>query len=81
MLLVYSDFTLKAVPFVTEGLNLNPSVTFFVRVIKPNPPEAKKGDYIVLRAEMNLVICLSACPQDITSICGNKPRTAHFEIY
>jgi uncharacterized protein YcgI (DUF1989 family) len=50
-------------------------------VIKPNPPDAKKGDYIVLRAEMNLVICLSACPQDITSICGNKPRTAHFEIY
>ncbi len=49
--------------------------------IKPNPPVTKKGDYIVLRAEMDLVICLSACPQDITSICGNKPRNAHFEIY
>ena len=50
-------------------------------VIKPNPPISKKGDFIVLRAEMDLVICLSACPQDITSICGNKPRNAHFEIY
>ncbi|MFT5446830.1 MAG: hypothetical protein ACI9DC_002005 [Gammaproteobacteria bacterium] len=50
-------------------------------VIKPNPPVAKKGDYIVMRAEMDLVICLSACPQDITSICGNRPRNAHFEIY
>ncbi|MCP4878531.1 MAG: urea carboxylase-associated family protein [Gammaproteobacteria bacterium] len=49
--------------------------------IKPNPPDSKRGDYIVLRAEMDLVICLSACPQDITSICGNKPRNAHFEIY
>ena len=49
-------------------------------VIKPNPPVSKKGDYIILRAEMDLVICLSACPQDITSICGNKPRNAHFEI-
>ena len=49
--------------------------------IKPNPPVTKKGDSIVLRAEMDLVICLSACPQDITSICGNKPRSAHFEIY
>ena len=49
--------------------------------IKPNPPVTKKGDYIVLRAEMDLVVCLSACPQDITSICGNKPRNAHFEIY
>jgi len=48
--------------------------------IKPNPPVTKKGDFIVLRAEMDLVICLSACPQDITSICGNKPRNAHFEV-
>jgi uncharacterized protein YcgI (DUF1989 family) len=50
-------------------------------IIKPNPPISKKGDYVVMRAEMDLVICLSACPQDITSICGNKPRNAHFEIY
>jgi len=49
-------------------------------VIKPNPPTAEKGDYIMFRAEMDLVICLSACPQDITSICGNRPRSAHFEI-
>jgi uncharacterized protein YcgI (DUF1989 family) len=48
-------------------------------VIKPNPPVSKKGDFIVLRAEMDLVICLSACPQDITSICGQQPKTAHFE--
>ncbi|MEM7292886.1 MAG: urea carboxylase-associated family protein [Pseudomonadota bacterium] len=50
-------------------------------VIKPNPPVSKKGDHIVMRAEMDLVICLSACPQDITSICGNQPRNAHFEVY
>jgi hypothetical protein len=48
--------------------------------IKPNPPGYKKGDYIVMRAEMDLVICLSACPQDITSINANKPRNAHFEV-
>jgi hypothetical protein len=48
--------------------------------IKPYPPVTKKGDYIVMRAEMDLVICLSACPQDITSICGNRPRSAHLEI-
>ena len=48
--------------------------------IKPNPPTYQKGDYIVMRAEMNLVICLSACPQDITAINGNKPRNAHYEI-
>ena len=48
--------------------------------IKPKPPDYKKGDYIVMRAEMDLVICLSACPQDITSINANKPRNAHFEV-
>ena len=48
--------------------------------IKPNPPGYKKGDFILMRAEMDLVICLSACPQDITAINGNKPRNAHFEI-
>ena len=49
-------------------------------VIKPNPPAYRKGDYILMRAEINLVICLSACPQDITSINSNKPRNAHFQI-
>ena len=39
------------------------------------------GRYVEMRAEMDLVICLSCCPQDITSICGNKPHNAHFEIY
>ena len=48
--------------------------------IRPNPPAYRKGDYILMRAELDLVICLSACPQDITSINGNKPRNAHFEI-
>ena len=48
--------------------------------IKPNPPVTKRGDHIIMRAEMDLIICLSACPQDITSICGQKPRTAHFQI-
>ena len=50
-------------------------------IIKPNPPVSEKGDYIIFKAMMNMVICLSACPQDITSICGNKPTNAHFQIF
>ena len=49
-------------------------------VVKPNPPTAKKGDHVLLRAEMDLAICFSACPQDVTSICANEPRDAHFEM-
>lgn len=33
-----------------------------------------------MRARMDLVICLSACPQDITTINGDTRRNAHFEI-
>ena len=44
------------------------------------PALSKKGDYIVMRAEMNLVICLSACPQDITALNSQRPRNAHFQI-
>jgi len=48
--------------------------------IRPNPPVTRKGDHILMRARMNLVICLSACPQDVTPINGGRPRGAHFEI-
>lgn len=44
------------------------------------PAVSKKGDYILMRAEMTLVICLSACPQDITRINSQRPKGAHLEI-
>ncbi len=42
----------------------------------------KPADYIMLRAEMDLVIVFSACPQDILPINGVacSPTDAHFEI-
>lgn len=44
------------------------------------PPTSKAGQYVTLRAEMNLVIVLSACPQDITPVNGMTPTDAHFLI-
>jgi len=45
-------------------------------------PVTKPGDYVVLRAEMDIVIAFSACPQDILPINGKAgtPTEAHFEI-
>ncbi len=45
-------------------------------------PVTKPGDYILMRAEMDLVIAFSACPQDILPINGElrEPVEAHFEI-
>jgi uncharacterized protein len=46
------------------------------------PPVSVPGSFVVLRAEMDLVIALSACPQDILVIngIGCSPTEAHFEV-
>ena len=45
-------------------------------------PVSTPGSYVVLRAEMDLVIAFSACPQDILPINGRTGLTteAHFSI-
>ena len=46
------------------------------------PPRPIPGGYVRLRAEMDLVIAFSACPQDILPINGQagQPVEAHFSI-
>ena len=45
-------------------------------------PKTKAGDYVVLRAELDAVVAMSACPQDILPINGRarQPTEAHFRI-
>ena len=45
-------------------------------------PLAKKGDAVTLRAEIDLVLVISACPMDIMPTNGNdlKPKPVSFEI-
>ena len=45
-------------------------------------PVSRPGDYVVLRAEMDVIIAFSACPQDILPINGRAgtPTEAHFRI-
>ncbi len=40
------------------------------------------GSHVVLRAEIDLVVVFSACPQDIVPINGldRTPKDVHFEI-
>ena len=46
------------------------------------PTVAKPGDYVTLRAEMDVVVVFSACPMDILPINGPslKPVECHFQI-
>lgn len=43
-------------------------------------PASRPGDYVVLRAEMDCVVAMSACPQDIICINAGAPTEAHFEL-
>ena len=45
-------------------------------------PVSPAGSYVIFRAEMDLVVAFSACPQDVLPINGTTGRTteAHFSI-
>jgi len=47
------------------------------------PSIAGPGSHVTLRAEMDLVVVFSACPQDIVPINGADctPKDVHFEIF
>ncbi|RMY44197.1 hypothetical protein D0865_10714 [Hortaea werneckii] len=43
-------------------------------------PKGKEGDYVRLKAERDVVVVMSACPQDILDINSQKPTDAHFVV-
>jgi uncharacterized protein YcgI (DUF1989 family) len=43
-------------------------------------PVSGPGQYVCLRAEMDLVIALSACPQDMLPVNGAGPTDVDFVI-
>ncbi|TNC07719.1 urea carboxylase-associated family protein [Methylobacterium terricola] len=52
------------------------------RTISFEAPVSTPGSYVLLRAEMDLIIAFSACPQDILPINGKagQPTEAHFVV-
>jgi uncharacterized protein YcgI (DUF1989 family) len=46
------------------------------------PPVAAPGDFVVLRAELDLIVVFSACPQDLAPTNGVNgiPRDGHFAV-
>jgi uncharacterized protein YcgI (DUF1989 family) len=71
------------VSFTPAPLNLfmNVGVSTDGSVVR-GAPASRAGDRIVFRAEMDLIIVLSACPQDITPINSEErtPRDVHVRI-
>ena len=46
------------------------------------PPQASAGNSVVMRAEMDLIAVMSACPQDVTPVNGRDcmPSELHFRV-
>lgn len=43
-------------------------------------PKSKKGGFVRMKAERDIVVVMSACPQDILDINARKPTDAHFVV-
>jgi uncharacterized protein len=70
-------------PEVPSPLNLFMHIPWTLEgQVSFDPPVSTPGSYVVLRAEMDLVVAFSACPQDILPINGRagKPTEAHFSV-
>ena len=73
-----------SVPFTPGPLNLfmNVPIEEAAGTLDRRPPTSRPGDRIVLRAEMELWVVFSACPQDVTPINGalRTPTDAHYRL-
>lgn len=68
-------------PEVPSPLNLWMNIPFALNgAVDWLEPVSKPGDYVVLKAEMDCIVAMSACPQDIIKINAGKPVEAHFEV-
>ncbi|GHC33512.1 DUF1989 domain-containing protein [Aidingimonas halophila] len=72
-----------SVPEVPQPLNLWMNIPVNAQMkIDWSPPVSRPGDYVELRAEMDCIVAMSSCPQDIIPINGEQcePVELHFEV-
>ena len=48
--------------------------------IEQLPTVSKRGEFVLFKALMEIVVCFSACPQDIVQINSGRPKNAHYQI-
>ena len=51
-------------------------------LLKYEAPVSKAGDYVVLRAEIDCIVAMSACPNDVLPVNGTNGviSDCHFEL-
>ena len=71
------------VSWIPSPLNLFMNIPWTADgVLSFESPVTRAGDYVILRAEQDVIMVFSACPQDILPINGihTAPTEAHFEV-
>lgn len=66
--------------WVPDPLNLFMKVDIHGNILQCLNPESKAGDYIVLKAEQECIMIMSACPMDLSACNGSEPSSAKFEV-
>ena len=61
------------IPITQEGEGAKRGVSF-------EEPKTKPGDYVVLEALRDVIVVMSACPQNILTINMKTPVDAHFQV-
>lgn len=49
-------------------------------VLVNKDPTSRPGDYIILQAEQDCVVVMSACPMDLSSCNGGEPTSAEYSV-
>ncbi|KAL2866219.1 uncharacterized protein BJX67DRAFT_355988 [Aspergillus lucknowensis] len=66
--------------WIPDPLNLFMKVDIDGTNLQVLNPDSKAGDYIVLKAEQECVVIMSACPMDLTACNRGEPSSAEFEV-
>ncbi|KAI4707219.1 hypothetical protein J4E89_008158 [Alternaria sp. Ai002NY15] len=61
------------IPITQEGEGAKRGISF-------EEPKTKAGDCVVLEALRDVVVVMSACPQDVLTINGKNPVDAHYQV-
>ena len=70
-----------SVPFTPGSINLFMNIPWDEEGnLEFAPALSKPGDYVTIRAEVDCIAVMSACPQDILKINSQKPVEARYEI-